>query len=92
MSSNPTNVTEVNLLENSSFLISKVPIKTAADDIFFSFSFFFSEKIRLDFSCKLPAGQMIHMKYQVLFSLKTLFRLLQFHLSHITNKVMWVNT
>ena len=32
--------------------------------------FYLSKKIRLDFSCESSAGQRIHMKHQVLFSLK----------------------
>ena len=35
------------------------------------FFFFFSEKTSLDISCELSAKQMIHMKCQDLFSLKT---------------------
>ena len=40
-----------------------------ADEIL-KFDCYFSEKIRLDISCELSARQMIHMKYQALFSLK----------------------
>ena len=43
--------------------------KIAADDILI-FSFYLSMKIRLDFSCESSAWQRIHLKYQVLFSLK----------------------
>ena len=47
---------------------SEASITIAADD---SLKYFhFSEKIRLDISCELSAEQMIHMKCQVLFSLK----------------------
>ena len=44
-------------------------IKIAADDTLF-FYFYLSKEIRLDVSCESPALQRIHMKYQVLFSLK----------------------
>ena len=45
----------------------KVPIKTAADDIYKYFFGYFSEKIRLDISCESSARQRIHMKQQALF-------------------------
>ena len=48
----------------------KAPITTAADNIHNIFSFFFSEKIRHDVSSESSARQRIHMKLQVLFSLK----------------------
>ena len=42
---------------------------TAADDIrYYFFIVFFSEKIRLDFSCETSARQRIHMKHQALLS------------------------
>ena len=43
--------------------------KIAADDILI-FHFYLSKKIRLGFSCESSAKQRIHMKSQVLFSLK----------------------
>ena len=46
----------------------KASKKIAADDTFFHFSF--SKKIRLEVSCESSAKQRIHMKCQVLFSLK----------------------
>ena len=50
-------------------------ITAAADDILIFFFVcvcaFFLEKIRLDITCKLSAKQTIHMKCQVVFSLKT---------------------
>ena len=49
----------------------KVLITTAADHILF-FYFHFSEKMKLDFSCESSAQQMVHMKCQALFSLKTI--------------------
>ena len=44
--------------------------KIAANNILFFFFFYFLEKIRTDISCESSAQQMIHMKCQVLFSLK----------------------
>ena len=45
--------------------------KIAADDtLIFFFYFYLLKKIRLDFSCEPSAKQRIHLKYQVLFSLK----------------------
>ena len=52
------------------FLILKVSNITAADDILI-FLIYFIEKIRLGISCESSAKQMIHMKCQVLFSLKS---------------------
>ena len=43
--------------------------KIAADDILI-FYFYLSKKIRLDFSCESSAKQRVHLKHQVLFSLK----------------------
>ena len=43
--------------------------KIAADDILI-FSFYLSKKIRLKFLCESSAEQRIHLKHQVLFSLK----------------------
>ena len=43
--------------------------KIAADDTLF-FYFYLSKEIRLDFSCESSAQQRIHLKHQVLFSLK----------------------
>ena len=43
---------------------------TAAEDILTFFISIFSEKIRLAISSELSARQMIHMEFQVLFSLK----------------------
>ena len=61
-----------------------VLITTPADNILI-FRFYFSEQIRLDISFELSAWQTIHMKYQVLFSLKNNIKnleccLLQFRL------------
>ena len=47
----------------------RAPPNIAADDILI-FYFYLSKKIRLDFSCESSAGQRIHLKHQVLFSLK----------------------
>ena len=47
----------------------KCQTKIAADNIYF-FLLYLSKKIRLDFSCESFAKQMIHLKHQVLFSLK----------------------
>ena len=41
----------------------------AADDILI-FYFYLSKKVRLDLSCESSAQQRIHLKHQVLFSLK----------------------
>ena len=43
--------------------------KIAADDILIFF-FYLSKKIRLDFLCESSTQQRIHMKHQILFSLK----------------------
>ena len=48
----------------------KVKSKIAVDDILNYFWGYFSKKIKLDISCESSARQMIHMKCQVLFSLK----------------------
>ena len=48
----------------------KVPIRTAADDSLEYFFHHFSDKIILDIPCESSAKQRIHMKCQVLFSLK----------------------
>ena len=42
----------------------KVPITTAADNIYKYFFIFFSEKIRFDISCESSARQKIHVKHQ----------------------------
>ena len=47
----------------------KCQTKIAADNILILY-FYLSKKIRLDFSCESSAQQRIHLKYQVLFSLK----------------------
>ena len=47
----------------------KCQTKIAADDTLF-FYFYLSKEIRLNVSCESSAKQKIHMKYQVLFSLK----------------------
>ena len=47
----------------------KTPVTTAVEDILIS-SIDFSEKISFGISCESSALQMIHMKYQALFSLK----------------------
>ena len=47
----------------------KAQTKISTDDILI-FSFYLSKKIKLDFSCESSAYQKIHMKHQVLFSLK----------------------
>ena len=47
----------------------KALTKIAADDILF-FYFYLSKKIRLDVSSESSAWQRIHLKHQVLFSLK----------------------
>ena len=58
------------ILYNSIFnLTLKAPNKIAADDILIFF-FYLSEKIRLVFPHESSAQQRIHLKYQVLFSLK----------------------
>ena len=41
-----------------------------ANNTFIFFNFYLSKKIRLDVLYESPAWQRIHMKYQVLFSLK----------------------
>ena len=51
-------------------LILKVPISTAADDIFKYFPFYFPEKNRPDISCELSARQTLHMKCLALISEK----------------------
>ena len=45
----------------------KVPIITAADN---SFLFFFLQKISIDISCESSANEMIHKKWQDIFSMK----------------------
>ena len=55
----------------------KMPAKTVADDCLL-FYYYFSEKIRLDILGELSAMQTIHLKCQVLFSLKLERHLLQF--------------
>ena len=57
------------LLEIIALLMVKVLITTTADDTDF-FLNYVSEKIRLHISCESSARQMIHIKWQVLFSLK----------------------
>ena len=47
----------------------KCQTKISAEDIL-NFYFYLLKKIRLDFSCESFAQQRIHMKHQVLFSLK----------------------
>ena len=47
----------------------KAPKKIAADDTLI-FYFYLSKELRLGVSCESSARQRIHMKYQVLFSLK----------------------
>ena len=47
----------------------KAPNKILADDILI-ICFYLLEKIMLDFSCESSAEQRIHLKHQVLFSLK----------------------
>ena len=47
-----------------------MPITAAADDNFFYFLIFFSEKTSLDISCESSAWLMIHMKCQDFFFLK----------------------
>ena len=74
-----------------SYLPFKKLIIAAAGDIFMLFIFLgvivlhFSEKIRLDISCESSAKQTIHLKCQVLFSLKNNKKLecplLQFYLT-----------
>ena len=44
--------------------------KIAADDTLIFFYFYLSKKIRLEVSCESSAEQRIHLKHQVLFSLK----------------------
>ena len=56
-------------LNSFNLLILKVPKKIAADDPFVLLLLSFI-KIRLDVSCESSVWQRIHMKYQVLFSLK----------------------
>ena len=48
----------------------KAPSKIAADDTFIFFTFIFFKEKRLDVSCESSAMQRIHIKYQVLVSLK----------------------
>ena len=63
-------LTTVQVLKESSHgLTLKALNKIAADDILI-FYFYLSKKIRLDVSCESSAWQRIHMKHQVLFSLK----------------------
>ena len=59
-----------NVAGTVSELILKAPITTAADENFFYFIFYFSEKTSLDISCESSAWQTIHMKCQDLFSPK----------------------
>ena len=56
-------------VSNLAYLTLKAPSKIAADDILI-FYFYLSKEIRLDFSCESYARQRIHLKHQVLFSLK----------------------
>ena len=46
-----------------------MPNTTATDDIL-KFHLYFPEEISHEISCESPSRQTIHMKYQVLFSLK----------------------
>ena len=55
----------------ASNLTLKAPNKIAADNILI-FYFYLSKKIKLDFSCEPSAWQRIHLKHQVLFSLKNI--------------------
>ena len=68
---------------STTFLISaftlKATITTAADDIYIYFHCF-SEKISLDVSSESSARQRIHMKNQVLFSLRDINKKLKRHL------------
>ena len=50
----------------------KAPYKNCRRRHLIFFYFYLSKKIRLDVSCESSARQRIHMKYQVLFSLKTM--------------------
>ena len=47
------------------------PSKIAADDTLIPFTFYLAKKIRFDVSCVSFAKQRIHVKYRVIFSLKT---------------------
>ena len=49
-----------------------MPVTTAADDNFFIFIFYFSEKTSLDISCESSAWQTIHMKWQDLSAWQTI--------------------
>ena len=49
----------------------KAPNKNCSRQHFIFFHFYLSKKRRLDVSCESSVGQRIHLKYQVVFSLKT---------------------
>ena len=55
----------------------KAPSKIAADDTSIFFNIYLTKKIKLDVSWESSAKQRIHMKYQVLFSLKNNEKLLK---------------
>ena len=55
--------------QEPTFVPLKDQTKIAADDTLF-FDFYLCKEIRLDVSCESSARQRIHMKYQVIFSLK----------------------
>ena len=56
------------LLKMVELIVSFVQKGIVAGDILWGFFFYyyFSEKIRLSISCESPAGQTIHVKYQVI--------------------------
>ena len=66
-------------------------ITIAADNALKFFFFYFSEKLRLNISCESSARQMIHMKYQILFSLKN--NNINFRMSSaaILLSALWIN-
>ena len=70
----------------------RAPIMIAADDIHnFFFFHYFSEKIRLDVSSESSARQRIHMKNQVIFSLKDKSKKLKCHLLQFLFGALTVN-
>ena len=67
----------VQVKQSRTYLALKCQIEIAADETLIFFYFYLLKKIRLDVSCESSAGQRIHIKYQVLLSLKNSEKILK---------------